>query len=296
MIVIVGTGALATLFGARLGRQTAVTMLGTWQEAVAAINRDGLFVEGEPGTRVRATTDPAERAGASLALVLVKAWQTGRVAQQIQSFLSPEGVALTLQNGLGNYETLAATLGEERVVLGTTTQGATLLGPGQVREGGRGVTHVAEHPRLGPLAALLQAAGFETEAVGADNLQALIWGKLAVNCAVNPLTALLRVPNGELLKRPDALPIMDTAAREVEAVAGAQGIRLPYADAAKRVREVAAATANNRSSMFQDILRGGMTEIDAINGAVAREGARLGVETPMNTTLWRLVKALEARP
>jgi 2-dehydropantoate 2-reductase len=303
MLTIVGTGAMATLFAARLGRHTPITMLGSWGEAVTAINRDGVHVDSGArheivrpatslGAGVTATTDPAQCAGSRFALVLVKSWQTARAAAQIKSFLPSDGVALTLQNGLGNFETLADVLGPDRVALGITTQGATLIGPGHVREGGRGPTHVADHPRLSPLIDLLRAAGFEVLQSPISNLQALVWGKLTINAAINPLTAILRVFNGELLNRPDALALMDAAAREVTAVAHAKGIVLPFPDPAARAREVAQATAGNRSSMFQDILRGAMTEVDAINGAVVREGAVAGVSVPVNETLYRLVRAV----
>lgn len=295
MIVIVGTGALATLFAARLAPYTPITLLGTWAEAVESINSHGLQVEGQPPfTQVRATTDPAQCTGAGLALVLVKAWQTARAAQQIQTFLSPNGLALTLQNGLGNFETLVEALGPARVALGTTTQAATLLGPGQVRDAGssHSLTALARHPQLAEFGQLLQSTGLQTDWVEPDQLQSLIWGKLVVNCAINPLTALLRVPNGELLQRPPALALMQAAAREADAVAHAHGIPLPYADAAAQVQAVAAATAGNRSSMFQDILRGARTEIDAINGALVKIGADHGLATPINTTLWQLVKSL----
>ena len=285
---------MATLFAARLGRHAPVTMLGSWVEAVYAINSGGVRADDGPGVRVVATSEAAQCAGSRFALVLVKAWQTARAARQIKSFLPTDGVALTLQNGLGNFETLAAELGEERVALGVTTQGATLLGPGHAREGGHGVTHVAEHPRLTPLVDLLHSAHFEILQSPISNLQSLAWGKLIVNCAINPLTALLRVLNGELLNRPDALAVMDAAAREAAAVANAKGIVLPFPDPAARAREVAQATAANRSSMFQDILRGAMTEVDAINGAVAREAAKIGAPAPVNEMLWRLIRATES--
>ena len=294
-ITLLGTGAMATLFAARLGGLAPVTLLGSWVEAVTAINIGGLTLNGRPGPKVSATTDPAQCAGSRFAIVLVKAWQTDRAATQIKKFLPAEGVALTLQNGLGNFEALAEVLGKDRVALGTTTQGATLLGPGQAQEGGRGVTHVAEHPRLLPLVELLRSADFEILQSPISSLQSLVWGKLAINAAINPLTAILRIPNGELLNRPEALTLLDAAANEVAAVAQAKGIELPFADAGLRAREVAHTTAQNRSSMFQDILRGAKTEVDAINGAVVGEGRKVGVATPINNVLWRLVKALEPR-
>jgi 2-dehydropantoate 2-reductase len=176
-----------------------------------------------------------------------------------------------------------------RARLGVTTAGATLLGPGHVRPGGEGVTHLAAPEWV---ARLFQQAGLRAETVPAEAAEGLLWGKLAVNCGINPLTALLRVPNGELLRRTEARGLMEAAAHECARVAGAKGIALPYADAGAQAARVAERTAGNHSSMFQDILRGAPTEVDAINGAVARAGAALGVPTPLNETLWRLVRAL----
>src|SRR3990172_8290732 len=155
--------------------------------------------------------------------------------------------------------------------------------------GGNGPPHLAAPPRLEPLAELLQEAGFELQP--AEDLQGLVWGKLAINAGINPLTALLEVPNGELLVRPGARQLMRAAAQETAAVAAARGLQLPYPDVAARVEEVAQRTASNVSSMLQDIRRGAPTEIDAISGAVVREGERHGALTPLNWTLWNLVRA-----
>jgi 2-dehydropantoate 2-reductase len=173
-------------------------------------------------------------------------------------------------------------------MLGVTTQGATLAGPGCVRSGGAGPTHVA-----GPswVAQVLADAGMEAHAVAPAEIQPLAWGKLAVNCAINPLTALLRVPNGELLEQASTCRLMDQAAGECAAVAAAKGIELPYPDAAAKAREVARLTASNRSSMLQDVLRGAPTEVDAINGAVVAAGRETGVASPVNEVLWHLVRA-----
>ena len=239
--------------------------------------------------RVRATSNAAECRGARFALVLVKSWQTERAARMLSVCLAEDGVALTLQNGLGNLEQLTAALGGERAALGVTTTGATLLGPGRVRAGGSGPTHAAHHPHLAPGLALLRAAGFVVEE--AEDVEGLLWGKLAVNAAINPLTALLKVPNGRLLELPEARALMGEAALETAAVARAAGIRLPYRDPVAQAEEVARRTAENRSSMLQDRLRRAPTEIDAINGSVAEEGGRRGIPTPVNRTLWRLVRA-----
>ena len=292
-ILILGTGALASLFAARLARAgVSVTMLGSWPEAIAAIRRDGVCLvedDREDCHPVRVATDPEDAAQAPLALVLVKAWQTARAAEQLSACLAADGLALTLQNGHGNRDILANTLGPARAALGSTTLGATLAGPGRVRFGGAGLTTLEKHPRIGPLIDLLRRASFEVAAT--DHADSLVWSKLAINAAINPLTALLKMPNGRLLEIPETRALMARLAGEVAAVAAAQGIELVFQDAAAAAEDVARRTAANHSSMFQDIRRGAPTEIDAICGAVVREGVRVGVATPVNETMWRLIKA-----
>ena len=286
---ILGTGALACYFGARLARAADVTLAGTWTEGIAAIERSGIALEtpaGEEAFGVRAVRLGTPLPAGDLVLVLVKAWQTDRVASEVPALTARGGCVLTLQNGLGNVEKLGA-----RALLGVTSQGATLLGPGRVRTGGDGPTHIA-----GPdsIARLFRSAGLDATAVEPSRGASLAWGKLAVNAGINALGAILKVPNGELLARPEARTLMEQAANEVAAVGRAKGIALPFADAAAEARRVAAATSANLSSMLQDVLRGAPTEIDAINGAVVREGARLGVPTPANETLLGLVTARAA--
>ncbi len=295
-LLIVGTGAMACLFGAHLAEHAQVTLLGTWHGGLEALRNNGIRLREIDGTErnvsVVATQDPNLCRGTSLALVLVKSWQTQRAADQLAHCLAEDGIALTLQNGLGNLEILQQALGTERAALGVTTSGATLLGPGHVRAGGVGPTHLGSHPRLKPMATLLRQAGFQIEFT--EDLDGLLWGKLAINAGINPLTALLRVPNGRLCELPHAQRLMQTAAEETAALASSLGIDLPYDDAAAAVIDVAKKTASNHSSMLQDILRGAPTEIDAICGAVARQAEGQSLDAPVNWTLWHLIRALVA--
>ena len=294
-LLIVGTGAMASLFAARLlAAGFPVLMLGSWQAGLQALRSHGVRLvdlEGrETSCPVRVYEGPVECLGARSALVLVKSWQTSVATYQLAHCLGPQGLALTLQNGLGNREILTETLGEERVALGVTTLGANLIEPGRVRLAGDGSIQLGDHPRLDPLAEMLRVAGFHVETI--PDTRALVWGKLAINAAINPLTALLQVPNGELLQRPTARALMGSAAAEVEAVAAARGVRLPYSDTPSAAEEVARRTSANYSSMLCDIQRGAPTEIDAICGAIVRAGEQAQVPTPVNRTLWHLVKAL----
>ncbi len=152
-VTLLGTGAMACLMAYRLAPEAEVTLLGTWREAVEAISARGLVVEdhrGQQVIRMRATTDAGECAGSDLLLILVKSWQTESAATSARTTLADSGLALTLQNGIGNYEVLRALFGVERAAAGATTSGATLVAPGHVRMGGQGAFQLGDHPRLGP--------------------------------------------------------------------------------------------------------------------------------------------------
>jgi 2-dehydropantoate 2-reductase len=292
-LLIVGTGAMGCLFAGLLADVGEVILLGTWKEGIEAVRSHGvrlLTAAGERRLPVGATDDPQEVAGVGQALVLVKAWQTPRAGTQLVGCLAPDGVALSLQNGLGNWEVLRAALGEARAAVGVTRTGATMLAPGVVRVGGLGPTTLGENPRLDRLRHRLKAAGLDVEQV--DDPTGALWGKLAVNAGINPVSALLRLCNGELTERPGAREVMRQAATEVQGVAEALGIALPFADAAAEAESAARASGNNQSSMLQDVLRGARTEIDAINGVVVRMAETVGAPTPINRMLWRLVSAL----
>jgi 2-dehydropantoate 2-reductase len=204
-IALLGTGALGTLFGVRLAGVAEVWMLGTWREALEAARRHGLRLitpQGEETAFVAAAEDPAEVPPCDAALILVKAYQTERAARWARQVLKPAGIALTLQNGLGPYETLRTVLGPERAWQGVTMMGATLEAPGRARLGGEGPIWLgapsSSRAPLEPLLARLRQAGFAVEI--REDLRGVIWGKLVANTAINPVTALFDVPNGALLE------------------------------------------------------------------------------------------------
>jgi len=296
-LLVVGTGAMASLFAAMLSASgLQVRMLGTWNEGIQALSNNGVRLIDEHGKEfaypVEATDDPDSCKGSQFAIVLVKSYQTEFAAERLASCLNDNGVALTLQNGLDNHKALAQVLGEDRVAAGVTTAGATLIDPGIVRMGGKGIISLKSDKKLEPLIDLLAKAGFEVEMV--PDPEALMWGKLVINASINPLTALLRVPNGDLVSNPSARKIMNLVTIESAEVAEAIGIKLPYLEPVSAVEAVAQRTASNHSSMYRDVLRGSQTEIDAINGAIVRVGDPAGVSVKYNRLLWLTVKALTA--
>lgn len=299
-IAILGAGAMGSLFGAHLSPVADVWLVDPWREHVQAMQETGLRLQtldgGETTVPVQATTDPAAvGGGVNLAIIFVKSHQTAEASRWAAPLLEPDGLALSLQNGLGNVDTIAGVLGEGRAVQGVTSHGATLLGPGRVRHAGAGPTHIATRAGIDRQAAavrdLFVQAGFETHL--SEDLDTLLWGKLIINAGINALTAILRVRNGLLAEVEPAGQLMAAAVSEAVTVAWARGVRLPYDDALAQVRQVALATAANRSSMLSDVVRAVPTEIEVINGAIVREGRRLGIDTPVNQMLVWLVKALE---
>jgi 2-dehydropantoate 2-reductase len=295
-ILIVGSGALGCLFAARLAAMgQRVQMLGTWREGVVALQRGVTLVAADGSKQtfpVEASLEAKDFRGAKQAIVLVKAWQTERAAGQLAECLAADGLALTLQNGLGNREKLAAQLGEGRVAYGVITTGATLLGPGEVRWAGEGQISLGAHAKLDLLPGVLQTAGFKV--VNVENVDSVAWSKLVINAAINPLTAVLGISNGELLTRTDARELSAALANEVAAVAAKKNIALTFADPVAAAEDVAGRTAANLSSMLQDVRRGARTEIDAICGEVVKAGEAVGVPTPVNETMWRLVRAMRS--
>jgi len=293
-ILLVGTGALATLFAARLSEAGhEVYMLGTWKDGLHALQKDGARIidtnGNEKSYQVHATDNPNDVKDSKYALVLVKAWQTERAAKQLQDVLADDGLAVTLQNGIGNKETLQATLGVGRVSLGITTTGATLLAPGLVKVGGEGIISLEQNQASLKLEAMLKSAKFNLQIV--DDAESLVWGKLVINAAINPLTALLQVPNGELLSNSKARKMMGALAEETAEVAEAEHVHLPFENPVSAAEDVARKTAQNKSSMFQDVLRGAPTEIDAICGAIMKRGQKHGIKTPYNKACWTMVRA-----
>lgn len=295
-VAILGTGALGCIFAGRLAQQAEVWVLGTWAAGVAAVQERGVVIHEPDGrrrqVRVAADSDPTAVPPADFALVLVKSYQTDRAAAWAARVLAADGLAVTLQNGLDNAPRLAAAVGAQRTAVGVTYTGATLLGPGEVRLAAIQPTFIGHAPGVERLTTLLNAAGLETQVV--DNIESRLWAKAVANAAINPLTALWRVPNGELLATVERRALLAALATEAAAVARGCGIALPFSDPVSYVEEVCRATAANRSSMLQDVLAGRPTEINSINGVLVAEGRRLGIPTPVNEVVWRLVRGLTA--
>ena len=296
-VVIVGIGAMGCLFASYLAPHANVTMLGHWPEQLRTLQRGLTLIKPDKEqlrVDVKITGDASSITPVAFVLVLVKSYQTRQAAQEMSAFLRDYGYAITLQNGLGNDQALASQLGANRVVLGSTTEGATLIETGMVRHAGQGETVLQDvgrngSERLREFTNLLRQAGFRTNL--ASNVSGLVWEKLVVNAAINPLTALLNVNNGFLLSSPPARRIARRAAVEAALVARAAGHDVAPDSASEHAETVARHTKDNLSSMLQDVRNGRPTELEAITGAVLHFGQANNVPTPVNSALYDLLAA-----
>ena len=311
-ILVAGAGAVGSVFGAALQRAGwAVTLLGR-PAHLAAIERQGLHVEGLFGTfavpGLRLADAPSGLGGPYQAVLLtVKSYDTARMARAVAPYLADDGVVISLQNGLGNVEEAAQAVGPHRVAGGRVIFGAMLTDPGRVR-----VTVYAEPVMVGSpdpgrypsldasarrWAAAFAAAGIPSEYT--DEIVAFLWSKVLYNAPLNPLGAVLGLTYGELAEDPELRRVMDAIIDEAYGVARARGVGLRWASAASFRREfyerLVPATAGHRSSMLQDIERGRPTEVDAINGRVCAYGRDVAVPTPLNAAVTRLVRAKAAK-
>ncbi|MFB6101877.1 MAG: ketopantoate reductase family protein [Haloplanus sp.] len=293
-VLVFGAGSLGSLVGGLLSRAHDVTLVGR-QPHVDEVRRNGLRITGVEtlDTQPAATTD-GTGAAADLALVTVKAYDTAAAARALAS--GDVEVICSLQNGMGNEDVLADHV-DAPVLAGTATCGARLAEPGHVEWLGRGTFTVgAWRPAdatatVERVVAAFRAGGLDADA--ADDVRSRLWEKLAVNAAINPITALTRVDNGAVTTPPLA-DLARTVGVETARVARADGASLSDAAATDAVESVARATAHNRSSMCRDVTRGRRTEIDAINGYVVDRAAAVDRSAPVNRTLATLIRGWEA--
>lgn len=289
-VAVVGPGAMGCLYAAHLARGGVKTFLIDRNQARAdRLAKSGITVETEEDSFVEhpsmATHIPS---GLNLIIVLTKAYSTKSLR------LPPETPVLTLQNGLSNAETLCGLVGSARVLVGVTTEAATLLGEGRTRHTASGVTSFGAWTscRCEGAAEMLRQAGFETAITEAPGR--LIWEKTAINAGINPLTAILNVPNGRLLRLSEARQLMRDLVVEATKVASTEGYRFDYS-LVEMAESVCAKTADNISSMLQDIRAGRQTEIDAISGEILRRAQEASLPTPRTRVVYQLLRAMEDR-
>ncbi|HLW91032.1 MAG TPA: 2-dehydropantoate 2-reductase [Roseiarcus sp.] len=301
--VLGGGGAMGGLFGGYLSRAGEdVTLIDVSKPAVDAINRDGLSIEERDGSsaviRVKASTRPEEVGPVDLIINFVKCYHTETAIGAATPMLGAETAILTLQNGWGNADRIAAIAGKPRVMVGLTYHSGTLSAPGRVKHPNSGATLVGEldgedSPRLAAAVAALRKAGIET--TSSRRILDEVWKKLALNVCTLPTAALLRFEAHELNRHEGTRALMRALLAEVAAVAKPQGINLDEAERWQAITTLLDRAIGARASMLQDVEAGRQTEIDVVNGAIVEAGKRYSVPTPYNEAVVWLVKSLQAK-
>jgi 2-dehydropantoate 2-reductase len=297
-IAVVGAGAVGGYFGGMFARAGAPTVLIGRKHFAEAVNSKGLVLdksEGQERIRANATVDMSAIRDCPLILFSVKANDTAATATQMAPFVRRDATVVCLQNGVDNAD-------QVRAAAKVAAVPAVVYVAVSVPESGR-VKHLARGDLIiGPpskqtteLADLFIRAGIPCRV--SDNIEGELWLKLLRNCALNAISALGHVRYGQIVQSDDAKKLMEQIVDEVLAVARGAGVVLPGVhdrqSGMAAAMELAKQMAGAFSSTAQDLNRGRLTEIDALNGCISRRGAQLGIPVPVNHALFTLVKLAE---
>jgi 2-dehydropantoate 2-reductase len=296
--VVVGAGAVGGYFGGMLARASVPVTLIARPTFVDAVNRSGLFVDSihfQETVHPQASADLSAVRGADLVLFCVKTTDTATTAKQLAPLLPSGSLVVSLQNGVNNAEEIRAASGID-ALSAVVYVAASVPVPGRIRHLGRGdLVLSAKDPRACTIAELFNCAKVPCRL--SDNIEGELWTKLIWNCALNAISGLGNVTYGEIIASADAKEVVEAVVYETLAVARAKGIHLPGLEdpraAVAGSFKIAEQMSGTRSSTAQDMARSKRTEIDALNGYVAKLGAQLGVPVPVNHTLYTLVKLQE---
>jgi 2-dehydropantoate 2-reductase len=294
-IAVFGAGSIGCLFGGLLSKDNEVLLVAR-KPQVDALQARGLKITGLTETTLRPRASTTLRGfEPELVMVTVKSYDTETAAKALGPYIDKDCFVMSLQNGLDNLEKLTPIAGD-RLLAGLTSHGVTFVDFGIIKHAGIGDTVIGDVAGQGrdmarEMADLLTDAGLITRL--STDMRLEIWLKAAVNAGINPATAITGLKNGALMVQKELAKLMEAAASEAASVAMARGVELDPELAIEKAKEVASLTADNKSSMLQDIERCKRTEIDSICGAIVRYGETAGVETPVNRALLALVKGIE---
>jgi 2-dehydropantoate 2-reductase len=299
-IAVLGTGAMGSVYAGLLADAGhEVWAIDAWAEHVAAMRETGLRVEGASGDRVvrlHATTEAAEAGRCDLVIVATKAMDVEAAARSAAPLIGTDTVVLTIQNGLGSAEKTRAILGDSaRVAIGVVGGfGASMRGPGHVHHNGWELVRLGEYegpvtPALDSVAEVWRGAGFKTATY--DDVHRMVWEKLICNVCFSGSCGLTGLTIGGVIADADAWGVASSCAAEAFAVAKAKGIAVEIAEPVAYVRDFGAKIPNAKPSLLLDLEAGRRCEIDAINGAIPVEAAKLGLEAPVNEVVTALVRA-----
>ena len=294
-VAVIGAGAVGCYFGGMLARAGHTVTLIARPAHVDAIQAHGLRMQTktfDEQVPVAASTEIESVQGAQLILFCVKSTDTESAALQALPHLARQAVVLSLQNGVNNGDRLRQLLPDQVVASAVVYVATEMAGPGHVKHHGRGELVVEPFAGSSAVTKALIEAGVKTEVF--DNVRGALWLKLIINCAYNAISAITQLPYGKTAIGDGVQDVMRDAVSECLAVAKAQGVEVA-GDPDAAVRMIFETMSGQFSSTAQDLARGKPSEIDYLNGFIVRRGEALGIATPVNRTLWSLVKLLESK-
>ena len=294
-IVVLGAGAIGSLFGALLSKKNNVILIGRTSH-VNAIRKNGLSIDGKTQLNVNVSAvDSVDTVPFSvdLLIVTVKSYDTKSAIDQAKQIIHDKTVVLSLQNGLDNIKAIEHVVERRQIIAGVTTHGAFFSKPGCIKHTGVGKTVLGEldgesSERIKNIETVFNQVGIRT--VVSENIIKEIWVKAVINSCINPLTAFFGCRNGYLLENPILEKNVENVCKESTSVANAYGVKLSYQDLVNKTKEVIRETSENYSSMLQSVRKGKKTEIDSINGALVNIGRTYSIDVPLNEILVSLVK------
>ena len=300
-IAIIGAGAMGCIYATYLCGHNDVLLVDVVKDHVDAINEKGLVFEHLDGheetyKNLRATLDTSNETAHDLVILLTKGYQSAQALEANKTLIGPDTTVLSLQNGYGNADEIVKYVPEEQIVLGTSGGGAIVAGPGHVLHRGQGGTHIGglgrDQSRAETVKRLMDEGGVpEVELV--PNVLELVWSKLFVNIGINAICALTDGLNKTVVENEFAHKASYALVKEAVAVANAVGMDFDFEKEFRNVMDIATVTGENVCSMLADVRHKRRTEVDRINGAAVSEGAKVGMDAPLNEFITNLIHAKE---
>lgn len=293
---IVGAGAMGCIFGYFFRKQGLDVILFEKDSAVVQGIRSGLNVVIDDKHEV--IDIPVDSAvgvlnDCGLVIIFVKTYSTEEAVKTVNDAINKDCIVLTLQNGLGNREVIARYIDEERVVCGSTSIGATRVDNRTVRLGGQGNIIIGGKNKAAVKKAEEVLVRANLDVMVTDDPDTAVWKKAVINAGINPIGALLSVPNGQIIKNDYSLRLQERIVSEAVQVAVSLGVKLDAHEMISMTRGVCGKTARNLCSMLQDVTAKRRTEIDSINGIIIEYGKKKGIDTPFNEAVYCLIKTRE---
>ena len=301
-IALIGPGAMGLLFGGYLSKKHDVTLIGTNQETMEDIDKNGISIQETDGTVSRyyphGTADSSNMPPADLILLFVKSNASYKALEQNCHLIGKDTLLLTLQNGAGHESVLRQFTDDAQILIGTTQQGSYRLSPVSICHSGQGGTAIGgitgSSKRFSHVAEALEQCGFPCEIT--DRVRGMIWSKLMINASSSVLSGILQTAQGYVAENEAAWGIAQKLVEEICAVASAEGYPFDAKEQIARIKKHLELAPDGYTSIYADIKAGRITEAPVITGAVVDAAHRLGVPVPTHEIILSFVHAMEQRP